>query len=198
MYPRDGVSLRACAATVVFTLIVALPAAQTTDVPVRFSAIAVNLDGMTARTGMSTLALTINRWSTAAEREKLLGAVAEKGPERLLDVLQDMRPVGSIRTPNSLAYDLRFAHRMPADEGGERIILATDRYMSFWEAVNRPRSIDYPFMLIELRINRDGEGEGKMSIATKIVADKKNNVIVLENYGTQPVMLNHVKRELSR
>jgi hypothetical protein len=198
MYSRDGFSLRAFAATAGLTLIVGLPAAQTTNVPERFSAIAVNLDGMTARTGISTLAITINRWSTAAEREKLLRAVVEKGPEKLLDVLQDMRPVGSIRTPNSLAYDLRFAHRMPDEEGGERIILATDRYMSFWETVNRPRSIDYPFMLIELRINRNGEGEGKMSIATKIIADKKSNAIVLENYGTQPVMLNHVKREVTR
>src|SRR6267142_4237003 len=197
MYSRDGFSLRAFAATAGLTLIVGLPAAQTTNVPERFSAIAVNLDGMTARTGISTLAITINRWSTAAERDKLLDVVVTKGPERLLDVLQDMRSVGSIRTPNSLAYDLRFAHRMPADEGGERIILATDRYMSFWETVNRPRSIDYPFTLIELRINRNGEGEGKMSIATKIIADKKNNVIVLEDYGTQPVMLNHVKRELT-
>ena len=198
MYLGDGFSLRACAATVALTLIVALPAAQTTDVPVRFSAIAVNIDGMTARTGASTLVLTINRWSTADEREKLLNAVVEKGPEKLLDVLQDMRPVGSIRTPNSLAYDLRFAHRMPDDEGGERIILATDRYMSFWETVNRPRSADYPFTLIELRINRDGEGEGKMSIATRVIPDKRNNTIVLENYGTQPVMLNHVKRDFGR
>jgi hypothetical protein len=198
MHPRDGFSLRACVVIVVLMLIVALPAAQTTTVPVRFSAVAVNLDGMTARTGLSILEIAINRWSTAAEREKLLRAVLEKGPETLLDVLRDMRPVGSIRTPDSLAYDLRFAHRMPADEGGERIVLATDRYMSFWEVANRPRSVDYPFMLIELRINRNGEGEGKMSIATKIIADKKNNVIVLENYGSQPVMLNQVERKSTR
>ena len=198
MYPGNGLSLRAGAAIAMLMLIVALPAAQTTDVPVRFSAVAINVDGMTARTGMSALDLTITRWSTAGERERLLGTLIEKGPEKLLSLLQDMRSVGSIRTPNSLAYDLRFAHRLPDDEGGERIILATDRYMSFWEAANRPRSADYPFTLIELRINRHGEGEGKMSIATRIIADKKNNAIVLENYGTQPVMLNLVKRQSPR
>jgi hypothetical protein len=198
MYSRNGLSLRACASIALLTLIVALPSAQTADEPVKFSAVAINVDGMVARTGMSTLDLTITRWSTASERERLLGALIEKGPEKLLSLLQDMRSVGSIRTPNSLAYDLRFAHRLPDEEGGERIILATDRYMSFWEVANRPRSFDYPFTLIELRINRRGEGEGKMSIATKIVADKKNNAIVLENYGTQPVMLNQVTRQLPR
>ena len=70
--------------------------------------------------------------------------------------------------------------------------------MSFWEAANRPRSSEYPCMLIELRINRDGEGEGKLSVAAKITADRKNNAIVLENYGTQPVMLTQVKREVTR
>jgi hypothetical protein len=198
MYSRHRVSLRVGVAAVVLALIGTLPSAQTTNVPVKFSATAVNLDWMTARTGISMVEIAINRWSTDAERDRLLNAVVEKGPDKLLDVLQAMRPVGTIRTPNSLAYDLRFAHRMPSDEGGERIVLATDRYMSFWEAANRPRSSEYPFMLIELRINRDGVGEGKLSVAAKITADRKNNAIVLENYGTQPVMLTQVKREATR
>ena len=35
----------------------------------------------------------------------------------------------------------------------------------------------------------------KMSIATKIEADKESNSIVLENYSTQPVLLEKVHRE---
>ena len=74
-------------------------------------------------------------------------------------------------------------------------MLATDRYITFWEAVNRPRTIDYPFTLIELHIGPDGKGEGKMSIATKIMHDKKKNEIVLENYQSQPVLLTEVRKE---
>ena len=51
------------------------------------------------------------------------------------------------------------------------------------------------FTVVELRLNKDGEGEGKMSIATKIIADSENQIITLENYDTQPVLLNNVKRE---
>ncbi|MFN2447637.1 MAG: hypothetical protein ABR606_18885 [Vicinamibacterales bacterium] len=199
MFSRYAFQPRACALTVALVmLVVALPAAQTNNAPVKFTAFAVNLDSTTAPTGAGTVEIAVNRWSTAAEREKLLTTFVEQGPEKLLDVLQGMPSTGYIRTPNSLAYDLRFANRMPADEGGDRIVLATDRYISFWEASNRPRSIDYPFTLIELRIKPNGEGEGKMSIATKIIPDKRNNAIVLENYGTQPVMLTQVKREPSR
>ena len=84
---------------------------------------------------------------------------------------------------------------MPLPDGGERVVLVTDRRIGFWEAANQPRSIDYPFTVIELRLNRDGEGEGKMSIATKIIADKENNIVTLENFETQPVRLTNVKRE---
>jgi hypothetical protein len=52
-------------------------------------------------------------------------------------------------------------------------VLITDRRIGFWEAANQPRSIDYPFTFIDIRLNRDGEGEGKMSLATKVIYDKK-------------------------
>ena len=103
--------------------------------------------------------------------------------------------MGYIRTPDSIGWDIHFARRTPQPEGGERVVLLTDRRIGFWEAAHQPRSIDYPFTVIELRLNRDGEGEGKMSLATKIIPDKTNNIVTLENYETSPVMLTNVKRE---
>ena len=44
---------------------------------------------------------------------------------------------------------------------------ATDRPISYWETVNRPRVSDYPFTFIELRLNKDGDGVGKLAIAAK-------------------------------
>jgi hypothetical protein len=194
MFSRSAIGRRACAVTGALALFVTLPAAQTRGVPERFTAFAVNM-GTPGPTGAGTVEIAVDRWSTDAERDRLLSVLLEKGPDKLLDVLQDMRRVGYIRTPNSIGYDLRFARKVPAEDGGERIVIATDRYITFWEAANRPRSIDYPFTVIELHINRDGEGEGKMSLATKITADKKNNLIVLENYATQPVLLQSVRRQ---
>jgi len=165
--------------------------AQTSGTPERFTAMAVNMDN--GRT--STVDIVVNRWSTEAERTKLMSVLLEKGPEKLLDVLQKAPRVGYFRTPQSTGWDLHYAHHAPLPDGGERVVIATDRRINFWEAANRPRSIDYPFTVIELHINRDGEGEGKMSIATKITAERESNTIVLENYGTQPVLLQSVKRE---
>ena len=161
----------------------------------RYVAMAVNLGGSPGPTGAGTVEITIDRWSTDAQRDELRKALIEKGPEKLLDTLQEMPRVGYIRTPNSIGYDLHYARKMPMDEGGDQIVLATDRYIGFWEASHRPRTVDYPFTLIEMRVGKDGVGEGKMSLFTKIVYDKKKNQIVLEDYGSQPVLLTQVRRE---
>lgn len=167
---------------------------QTSGTKERFTALAVNMSNV-GRPGASTVEIVVDRWSTDAERDRLLTVLLEQGPDKLLDVLRKMRRVGYFRTPNSIGYDLRYALRTPLPDGGERIVLATDRRIGFWEAVNRPRSIDYPFTWIELRLNANGEGEGKLSIATKITAEKESRTIVLEDYANQPVQLTTVKRE---
>lgn len=166
-----------------------------TSVPVeRFTAFAVDT-GIPGPASAGMVEIVIERYSTDAERDRLLAALVEKGPEKLLDTLQDLPRVGYFRTPNSIGYDIHFARKHPAEDGGEEISLATDRYITFWEAKYRPRTIDYPFTLIQLHIGPDGKGEGKMSLATKVTFDKKNNTIVLENYKSQPVLLQNVRRE---
>lgn len=172
--------------------------AQTMGAPERFTAFAINMGSLSGPTSASTVEIDVNRWSSEAERGKLIATLLDKGPEKLLDVLQSNPKVGYIKTPNSLGYDLHYAHKTALPEGAERVVIATDRYISFWEARNQPRSIDYPFTVIEMHVNRDGQGEGKMSIATKIDVDKESNTIVLENYGTQPVLLENVRREVKK
>jgi hypothetical protein len=165
---------------------------QTSGAPERFTAFAVNM-GNVGPTQSGTVEMVVTRWSTESERGILIAALLDHGPEVLLNKLRDIRPVGYIRTPNSIGYDLHFAQDTPGEDGGRRVILATDRPISFWEAANQPRSIEYPFTLIELHLHHDGEGEGKMSIATKIVGNKEFNLIELEDYATQPVRLMAVR-----
>jgi hypothetical protein len=162
--------------------------------PERYVANAVSL-ATPGPTGVAVVEISVTRWSPEAERDRLLKTLAEKGPEKLLETLQDLPRAGFIRTPGNIGYDLRFARKMPLDEGGEQIVIATDRPIGIWEAATRPRTIDYPFTLIELRLDNKGNGEGKISLATKIVYDKRRNTIVLENYSSAPVMLTKVRRE---
>ena len=170
--------------------------------PLRMSAFAVNMGG-----GLRTTAvwdIRITRWTTEDERAKLLGQVVENKPNDLLRALTRLPDHGRIRVPGHrgpdphkvvLGWTLHYAWHTPMDEGGQRIVLATDRYITFEEARANPRSMDYPFTLLEIRLDKNGEGVGKASIATKISFDKKRNTMELENFTIEPVRLNQVKIE---
>jgi hypothetical protein len=156
-----------------------------------FIANAFNLSNV-GRPGASQIEITINRYTSDAARDRLRTVFREKGPEALLRELQKEPPVGSIRVPGSLAYDLRYARELPGVDGGRRIVLATDRPIGFAEARNSSRTLDYPFTLIEMRLDKEGRGEGKLNIAAKLTLN--DNVLVIEDYGTQPVMLTDVRK----
>jgi hypothetical protein len=174
-------------------LVCSLAFAQSNGQPERFTANAVSLSPEYG-TGQQTVEMTVNRWSPNAERTRLVAVLQEKGPGELLKQLQKMKPVGRIRTPDSIGYDLRYAQQTPSEDGGRTIVIATDRPIGFWEATQRPRSIDYPFTVIQMKLDRDGNGSGTLSYATRIVA-RGNNVIELEDFATQPIMLNNIKAE---
>ena len=160
-----------------------------------FSGFAINMNSG-PKTGR--IDFTIERWSTDAEREQLLAILKEekdsyKVNQQLLKALQKMPKVGYIRTSTSLAWDLHYARQNPLPDGGRRIVFATDRPIGFREAANQPRSMDYPFTVVEMQFDKDDKGVGKILLGTKIFIDKDNN-LVLENYAQQPVRFNEIKK----
>jgi hypothetical protein len=163
--------------------------AQTAGVREDFTAVAIVNNNLAS--GAGTVLMQVTRWSSEEERRRLVSALVDKGPTALLEALRDSWPTGTIRTPDSLGYDLRFAHETKGEDGGRRIVLATDRPIGFWEATRRPRTIEYPFTVIQMEFDREGRGKGTLSYATKILA--RGNNIELENFATSPVMLTEVK-----
>ena len=173
---------------VVTAALAALALAQTNGQPEEFTAAAIVNNNLGS--GAGRVIIRVERWTTEAERARLTAAL-QKGPGELLDALKDQRSVGTIRTPDSLGYDLRYASQEPGEEGGRRIVVATDRPIGFWEARDQPRTIDYPFTVVQMEMPKSGEGKGTMSLFTKIMP--RGNVIVLENFATSPVMLSQIE-----
>jgi len=199
-------SLTAAGAAIVLSSVTAAAPQEekaTLPLPLRMSAFAVSM--ATAAPGANAVMdIRVKRWSTQTERESLLNTAVEKGQDALLRALQKMPDHGRISIPGwtgpdphnaRLGWTLHYAYVTPGEDGGYRIGIATDRYIGMWEARNQPRTIDYPFSLIEIRLGKDGKGVGKMAVATKIDFDKKKKQLVLENYSSEPVRLNEVKIE---
>ena len=196
----------ACA-TVALTLVAASsagPSAQegALSLPLRMTAFAINMSTVQRPGPTAVMDIRIKRWSTPEERERLIMTAIEKGSSSLLRALQKMPDHGRMSIPGwqgpdphnaRLGWTLHYASATPLEDGGTRIAIATDRYIGFWEARDQPRTVDYPFTLIEIRLGKDGKGVGKMAVATKIEFDKKKKQMVLENYASEPVRLNEVK-----
>jgi hypothetical protein len=167
------------------------------DQPVKesFTGFAINMNsGPTT----ATVDFTISRWSTDEEREQLLAILVEekdsyRANQKMLSALQKMPKVGYIRTSTSLGWDLHYARESELPDGGRRIVLGTDRPIGFAEARNSGRSMDYPFTILEMQLNKANKGQGKILAGTRIYIDKSKN-LVLENYGQQPVRFNEIHK----
>ncbi len=161
--------------------------------PLRLNAFAVNLSGI-GRAGAQQLDIVIERWSTDAEHKRVFDMLAEATPEKVLDTIQALKPrAGYIRTMTSLGWDIQYAREYPLPDGGRRIVFATDRPMTFYERANKPLSSEYEYMFCEIRLRKDGKGEGKLVTHAKISYDRDRDELEVENYAIEPVRLTRVE-----
>jgi hypothetical protein len=105
--------------------------------------------------------------------------------------------IGYLWTADVTGYSIKYAYRAPLPDGGERVILATDRRLGTHTAAWQPTSsnlTDYEFTVIEIRVDAKGAGEGKTSLTTKVIVDNEAKTVALENYAAAAPILRNVKR----
>lgn len=125
-------------------------------------------------------------------------APPRRTPETSLAAALGKAPtVGYLWSSEVAGYALRYAIRLPAEGGGERVILMTDRRLGdsndLWKPVDAAGAANYGFSLIELRLNAKHEGEGKISLTGKVAVDNTAKTLALENYAALPVILRNVR-----
>lgn len=139
------------------------------------------------------LSVDIDRWSTAAERDQLIAAVKENGPERLLDGLREVGRIGTISWPGGLEYTVRYAWREKRADGGADVVLVIDRPLWMWWDMSAP-STPNQYTVVQMRLGKDGAGEGRVSIGVPVSSDTRFGV-VLSDYAKAPALLADVRRE---
>ena len=128
------------------------------------------------------------------------GALVQRAPltpvQRLADALDKATTVGYIWTNDVTGYSIRYAWHAPAN-GGERIVLVTDRrldmYAPEWKPSSGTEPADYEFTLLEMRLDARGAGVAKTSLTTKVTVDKDANTLALEDFAGTPPVLQNVK-----
>jgi hypothetical protein len=190
MSPARSRNIFTCA-LVVSLVILGTSAAGRPQAVARFSALAVSPG---APAGQATLPIDIivTRWSTSEERDLVTTTLLEQGPAKLLELLKGMPPVGRLTTPGSTGFELRYAVGAKVD-AMDRILILTDRPVGFFEVSAGARSLDYPLTVIEITLDPNGRGKGKVAVAAKIVVDRGTKAFSFEDYSVFPVLLQSVQ-----
>ena len=165
--------------------------------PLRFRAV-LQTQGQNAG-AMGVAQIAIERWTTDAERQSLVDVLAGAtlkmgGQDKLVRALQNIKTrTGFIRLPNTRGWDLRYARDNVQPDGTRQIVIATDKPVSFGAAASGAESLDYPFTFIEMRLDKDNKGEGRMLARSAIAI--KDGRLQLENYGNEPIKLSEIAED---
>jgi hypothetical protein len=179
---------RALIAGVVMIAAAALVIGQTREV---FNATALSTGGPEPPVA-GRLTFSIDRWSTADESQKLNAALKKGGTKDVVRALSDMKVAGRISSPGSIGYPLMYAVQDMLGDGVRHIVLMTDRPMSFSESWWQPPTVDYPVTYVELKVDKDGRGTGKVALTAKLIPAGK--LIVAEDWGSL-IQLREVKKQ---
>jgi hypothetical protein len=143
--------------------------------------------GTARRAGSEPVMIHIDHYTEDAEVQRLQGILQQKGPNALRDALWDQE-AGYLRIGGSLGYPIAAARSHPAPDGGTIIRLMIDRPIAQYEVINNLRTVDYPFAFVEIKLDRNGRGDGQFYQAAK-VRMTGNDRLEVENYSPQPLKL---------
>ena len=138
--------------------------------------------------------IVISRWSTLGDHAMLTRTLLEQGPWAYLNTLCGFGSVGTLRM-GERDFPIRYAWSIESAGGGRRIFLATDEPVSPANPKFGPFLGHERLTFLELRVNRQGEGEGKFSEAAGLSVDENWSVIELHEYNRRPLHLVMVRSE---
>jgi len=146
--------------------------------------------------GQARINIQITRWSTDEEADHLTEILLQQDMEQLAQALRDQPEVGHIRVPGEPGPGWRLRYAEEYREGDTRtIILATDRPISFWEAVERPMPLwKYQVSLIELRLDANDEGEGAIAVGVELGVDAESGTLLVKHLEIAPIRLVNVRK----
>jgi len=163
------------------------------DVPAQYAATAIGQSGSAAGKSFG-LTVYVQELTSDGEIEELAATLKHKGPDRLVSLLEDIKDKGRVAPTGSVGTGMRVVRIRPTRDGGQHIVLVTNRPISFPELYNGTRSRDYKFGIVVLNVDKDGKGTGSFAPLCKIKFNKKNELEV-EHYGQKPFRLANVYRQ---
>jgi len=150
-------------------------------------------------TGTTMVQINIYRWSSDEERSEILEvikkATAENRPNSrdVAKALRGQKKTGYAFFAGKQGYPLRYARSFDMGDGKRQIILATDRPVTFQEAMDQTRLGDFDVTMVLLTVDEGGKGEGLLSMGTEVKWNDSTNKLEITNVTSQPIKLGDVR-----
>jgi hypothetical protein len=170
-------------------------AAAPRDKPIEHFTAKSALMTSSARLTLRPVDIAISRWSTYDDHLTLSETLLEKGPAAFMNLLCSLGSVGTITVMDAPQVAIRYAWFIEERSGRRRIYLGTDQPVPFAGPFFRRLPDAESLTFIELRINPNGVGEGKLSDAASLSVDESRNVIELRDYDRRPLHLLMVRSD---
>lgn len=183
-----------CAGLLVSTTTV--PSARHADPVAHFTAQTVVLTSP-ARLSLGRVDITVSRWSTDLDQRELGRTYLMKGYVAFMNLLCGFGRAGSINVDDR-EIPIRYAWETLDRDGGARVYLASDEPIRLDVGDIRFFTESGPLTFLELRLNRQGDGEGKLAPVDLLSVDESRNVIEIRNYDRRPLDLVLVHRDGDR
>jgi hypothetical protein len=150
-----------------------------------------------ARITFRPVDIEVFEWSTALNHHELATTLLQKGHVAFFNLLCGFGQVGRIGVIGAPDIAIRYAWSSGDRRGNRRIYLATEEPVSLNGSFLTRFPDAEPLTFIELRVNADGTGEGKLSEAARLSVDESRNVIELRDYDRRPLHLIGVRSGLT-
>ena len=129
--------------------------------------------------------LSVDRYADAAEVQRLTGVLAEKGAYSLRDELW-RHSAGYLSIGGRIGVPVA-AVLAQETATGRKLTVVLNRPLSAFEVQYFTRSSRYPFSVLQLDLDQQGKGEGKLIGAAKM--RMHGDTLTIESLGTQPLRL---------
>lgn len=135
--------------------------------------------------------IRITKYSTQDEIKQYGAILKEKRQSGLLDALKQL-DAGRINAQGDTGTQIALAEKWQNGDKTVITMIACRRILTM-ELKRGGRSDKYPFSFLQITVDANGEGEGKMVQAASITYDEKKGGPKLEPYGTGATLVNNVR-----
>jgi hypothetical protein len=159
----------------------------------QYSATAIGQAGTVAGRSFG-LTIYVQGVTSDEDLKRLEGVLRQKGQDGLISALDKMPDAGRVSPTGSVGTGVRLVRVSQKPGGGQHIVMATDRPITFAELYNGTRSTQYKLGIVVLDVDKAGNGTGLFAPLCKVKFNKQDQ-LEIENYGQKPFRLANVYRQ---